>query len=76
MPRSVALFRAEGIEVIPSPADYSITDLEWQKLWRNNPAAQLINILPNAGYLSMTTSSMKEYLGIVVYSLRDLLSVP
>lgn len=76
MPRAVALFRAEGIEVIPSPADYSITDLEWQKLWRDKLAAQLINILPNAGYLSMTTSSLKEYLGIVVYSLRDLLSIP
>ncbi len=70
MPRSMALFRAAGLEVIPSPADYSITDVEWRALWRVNFPAFLINLLPNAGYLSMTTTSLKEYLGLLVYSLN------
>ncbi len=74
MPRSALLFRAEGIEVIPSPTDYSITDAEWQSLWQANLPAQLINLLPNAGFLSMTTSSLKEYLGMLVYSLRGFFS--
>ncbi len=75
MPRSVELFRAQGIDVIPSPADYSITDAEWRSLWQANLPAQLINILPNAGYLSMTTSSLKEYLGILVNSLKSLIKL-
>ena len=72
MPRSVALFRSQGIEVIPSPTDYSITDAEWRSLWQANFPAQLINLLPNAGYLSMTTSSLKEYLGMLVNFLTAL----
>lgn len=72
MPRSVALFRSQGIEVIPSPTDYSITDAEWRSLWRVNLPAQLINLLPNAGYLSMTTSSLKEFLGMLVNFLNGL----
>ncbi|MEN4012763.1 MAG: YdcF family protein [Bellilinea sp.] len=70
MPRSAALFAAQGITVIPSPADYSITDAEWHELWRPNFPSQLIHLLPNAGYLSMTTTSLKEFLGLFVYRLR------
>ncbi|MEW6179612.1 MAG: YdcF family protein [Chloroflexota bacterium] len=74
MPRSVALFQAEGIEFIPSPTDYTITDAEWKSLWSLNFPAQIINLLPNAGYLSMTTSGLKEYIGILVYSVKNSLA--
>ncbi len=70
MPRAIALFQAQGISAIPSPADFSITDAEWHELWSANLPSQLINLLPNAGYLSMTTSSLKEYIGLLVYRLQ------
>lgn len=70
MPRSVALFEKQGIKVIPAPADFNVPDYEWEGLWRGNFATQMINFLPNAGSLSQTTSSLKEYIGLWVYKLR------
>jgi uncharacterized SAM-binding protein YcdF (DUF218 family) len=70
MPRSVALFEAQGFDVIPAPVDFSITDYEWDSLWRFDPAVLLINFFPTVGNLSMTTSSMKEYLGLFMYALQ------
>lgn len=70
MPRSKALFEKQGIEVIPAPADYSVPDYVWNDLWRGDFLSQVINILPNVGSLSQTTSSLKEYFGIWVYRLR------
>lgn len=70
MPRSVALFEAQGLEVIPSPADFSVPDYAWQDLWQGDIPSQLINIIPNAGSLSQTTSSLKEYIGWLVYKMR------
>ena len=70
MPRSVALFKAQGIDVIPYPVDYAVPDYTWQDLWHEDLASQIINILPNAGSLSMTTTSLKELLGMLVYHLQ------
>lgn len=70
MPRSVGLFEEQGLEVIPSPADYSVPDYAWQELWLGDIPSQLINIIPNAGSLSQTTSSLKEYIGWLVYRMR------
>ena len=70
MPRSVALFEAQGLEVVPAPVDYSISDYEWRELWQFKPAAVLINLLPSAGNLNMTTNCLKEYLGIFIYRLQ------
>ncbi len=70
MPRSVGLFEKQGIKVIPAPADFNVPDYEWHDLWHGNFASQLINFLPNAGSLSQTTSSLKEYIGNLVYKLR------
>jgi len=70
MPRSVALFRAQGLEVIPAPTDYSITDYEWSDLWSFDPAATFIHLFPTADNLSMTTASLKEFIGLLVYALQ------
>ena len=70
MPRSVRLFEAQGLEVIPAPADYDVPDFVWEGLWKADFATQFIYLFPTAGYLSMTTSSLKEYLGMLVYSLQ------
>lgn len=70
MPRSVALFQQQGLEVIPAPVDYSITQYSWDDLWTFRFPEILIDILPTAGNLSTTTAVMKEYIGRVVYHLR------
>jgi uncharacterized SAM-binding protein YcdF (DUF218 family) len=66
MPRSVKLFTLEGIDVIPAPVDYTITNQEWNELMQPTLENILINLLPTSGNLKSTTSSMKEYIGMVV----------
>ncbi|MBE9041930.1 YdcF family protein [Oscillatoriales cyanobacterium LEGE 11467] len=69
MPRSVKVFRRLGIEVIPAPTDFLIGDgamlakgESWQEI--------LLNIMPDAYRLSLSTLAFKEYLGIFIYRLR------
>lgn len=70
MPRSVGLFQKQGIEVIPAPADYSVTEASWANLMSLQPESFLVNILPNASALSATTNALKEYIGMFIYRLR------
>ncbi|HEY9087648.1 MAG TPA: YdcF family protein [Anaerolineaceae bacterium] len=70
MPRSVALFEHEGIEVIPAPTDFTVTQAGWDALFAPNLPAQAINLLPNVSTLHLTTNILKEYIGIAVYRLR------
>lgn len=70
MPRAVALFQHQGLEVIPAPTDFNVTQADWEELFEPNLAAQLIGLLPTADNLKMTTSSLKEYLGILIYHLQ------
>ncbi len=67
MPRAVCLFEAQGFEVIPAPTDYTITQASWEQLWQPDLAAQLINFFPTASNLSSTTSSLKEFFGMLFY---------
>jgi uncharacterized SAM-binding protein YcdF (DUF218 family) len=71
MPRSVALFKKLGIEVIPAPTDYVITDQAWKDLFSWQWENILINILPTSSNLKSTTSAMKEYLGMFVNTIKD-----
>ena len=70
MPRAVALFEKQGFDVIPAPADYNITQAGWDRLWDRNLTTQLFNLLPSVSNLNRTTSALKEYIGILVYSLQ------
>jgi uncharacterized SAM-binding protein YcdF (DUF218 family) len=70
MPRAVGLFNRLGVEVIPAPTDYTITDQAWNELFSWRWENVLINILPTASSLKSTTSSMKEYFGMFVNSLN------
>jgi uncharacterized SAM-binding protein YcdF (DUF218 family) len=70
MPRSVALFKHEGIEVIPAPVDYTITQTGWDGLFSPDPQTLLVNLMPNVGSLSLNSSILKEYIGMWVYRLR------
>ncbi|MCD4672189.1 MAG: YdcF family protein [Anaerolineaceae bacterium] len=70
MPRAVALFEHQGIEVIPAPTDFKITEENWQNLFQADLSAQLTHLMPNVSSLNMTTTALKEYLGIFTYKLR------
>jgi uncharacterized SAM-binding protein YcdF (DUF218 family) len=70
MPRAVALFEKQGFTVIPAPADYTLTQNDWERLWAPDLVTQLFNLLPSVGNLSTTTRALKEYIGVLTYSLR------
>ncbi len=70
MPRSVALFEHEGLQVIPAPVDFTVTREGWQNLIDGDWQAKLISFIPNASSLGLTTNVMKEYLGIWMYRLQ------
>jgi uncharacterized SAM-binding protein YcdF (DUF218 family) len=70
MPRSIALFEHQGMEVIPAPVDFTITESEWNALFSPNLQTLLINLLPNPSSLGLTTNVLKEYFGMEVYRLR------
>lgn len=69
MPRSAALFRKQGIQVIPAPSDYAVTQESWNEL-TSSPSAWMINLMPSAGSLGLTSACLKEYLGMLAYWLR------
>jgi uncharacterized SAM-binding protein YcdF (DUF218 family) len=70
MPRSVALFENQGIEVIAAPVDFKVTQIDRETLFRPSLEAALIGLFPSPDNLSLTTLAVKEYLGIFTYSLR------
>jgi uncharacterized SAM-binding protein YcdF (DUF218 family) len=67
MPRSLALFRKQGVDVIPSPTDFTITEDGWNRTFNPNPETLLTNIIPNSSSLGLTTNVLKEYIGYVTY---------
>lgn len=70
MPRSVAVFEKQGCTVIPSPADFTVTEAAWTNLWHPDIEEFLINLVPNYSNLSLITKSLKEYIGIIMYTLK------
>jgi uncharacterized SAM-binding protein YcdF (DUF218 family) len=70
MPRSLMLFESQGLDVIPAPSDFTVTEAGWQSLTEINPPKILLNLLPSASNLELTTQSLKEYIGMLIYKLR------
>ncbi len=70
MPRAVRLFEHQGISVTPIPVDYTITEQNWGDLWRFNLAELPMRLLPSTSALGLTTEVIKEYLGMLIYSLQ------
>lgn len=70
MPRSVAIFEKQGFQVIPAPTDYFAVSPAWDEESRPQPAFRLLDLLPTASALELTTRVLKEYLGIFIYGLR------
>ena len=70
MPRSVALFQKQGLNVTPAAADFGVTELSWQNLWHPTWGDILVHLAPNASDLTASQTALKEYLGILMYRLR------
>lgn len=70
MPRSVKLFERQGLQVIPAPTDFIITQAGWENNYGNSIERKIINFFPSADNLSLTTRSLKEYIGMLIYKLR------
>ncbi|MFQ4140622.1 YdcF family protein [Chlorogloeopsis sp. ULAP02] len=69
MPRSILIFKRQGIDAIPAPTDYTITYKEFAGL-ASTPKAALLNLFPDSNNLQNFTAALKEYVGIFVYRLR------
>ena len=70
MPRSVKLFEKQGFDVVPAPTDFTVTQAGWDQLMHPNLATLLANLIPAADNLNLTAKALKEYLGILIYTLR------
>ncbi|MBI5375846.1 MAG: YdcF family protein [Candidatus Schekmanbacteria bacterium] len=57
MPRSVSIFRKEGFDVIPAPADYLVEDSEYSWYY----------FMPRPENLIYSTIAIKEFIGMAVY---------
>lgn len=69
MPRALALFQRQGIDAIAAPCDFVALTRPKPEDWR----AAALDLIPDAGYLQMTSMAVKEYLGIAVYHAAGLL---
>lgn len=70
MERAARLFAKQGCAVTPAPADFTVTETSWERLWHPNFEELMINLIPSYSNLGLTTKILKEYFGIWVYSLR------
>lgn len=69
MPRSVSLFLHQGLEVIPAPTDYYVTQGDLPSLRQGGIPSLLISLLPSSDNLEITSRTLKEYIGIFIYKL-------
>ncbi|MEH2140295.1 YdcF family protein [Nostoc sp.] len=69
MPRSLRIFQRQGINAIPTPTDFLVTQGELQEL-SSTPKAAILNLLPDTDNLHQFTTALKEYIGSFVYGLR------
>ena len=70
MPRAVALFEKQGFEVIPLPVDYSVTIADPADDESGDFQTKIMDVLPSASNLALTTNALKEYLGSAIYKLQ------
>lgn len=69
MPRSLKIFQKLGIEVIPAPTDFQITQAA-AKAEPPTIEARLLGLIPSSDKLEGSTRAIKEYIGLVIYRLR------
>jgi uncharacterized SAM-binding protein YcdF (DUF218 family) len=69
MPRSLGIFQRQGMEAIPAPTDFLVSQQELEEP-NSSIEAKILNLLPDTNHLEQTTRALKEYIGMVVYRLR------
>ncbi len=69
MPRSLRIFQKQGIEAIPAPTDFLITERDLQDS-ASTPESVILNAIPDADSLQHLTRALKEYIGTLIYRLR------
>jgi uncharacterized SAM-binding protein YcdF (DUF218 family) len=69
MPRSMQIFKKQGINVIAAPTDFLVAQQEQQDA-RNTTQWRTLAAIPEAENLAQLTRALKEYIGIFIYRLR------
>lgn len=69
MPRSLAIFRKQGIEAIAAPTDFLVSERAVAEISGTRQAI-LLSLLPDAEHLNDVSRALKEYIGLAVYRLR------
>lgn len=69
MPRSIAIFKHQGIKAIAAPTDYRVSKLELDEPNRRTESA-ILGLLPSANRFADTSQALREYIGLLVYKLR------
>lgn len=69
MPRSLRIFQRQGIDAIPAPTDFLVSQQEIEEP-NSSPQAIVLSLMPDTERLDRTTRALKEYIGMVVYRLR------
>ena len=70
MPRAVLLFEKQGFEVIPAPTDFMSQEPAPYNNARDFIARGLVDLIPNASNLEVTTRALKEHIGIIFYKVQ------
>lgn len=68
-PRALKIFQRQGIDVIPTPTDFIVSQDDLQEL-TSTPKSAILKLLPDTDNLHQFTVALKEYLGIFIYWLR------
>jgi uncharacterized SAM-binding protein YcdF (DUF218 family) len=68
IPRSLMIFKHQGIDAIPAPTDFLVSNES--TFFENSFQINLISSFPDLGSLYQTTIALKEYIGIIVYKLK------
>ncbi len=69
MPRSLAIFKKQGINAIPVATDFLISKQELSQI-NYSIESQILSLIPSTEHLDRTTLVMKEYIGTFIYRMR------
>ena len=69
LPRAWKIFQHLGIEAIPAPTDFYVSQQELQEV-DHSLESKILSFIPNTKSLDETTIVIKEYIGTVIYWLR------
>jgi uncharacterized SAM-binding protein YcdF (DUF218 family) len=70
MPRSMAIFKHLGIKAIAAPTDFRVSQLELDEPNLQTESV-ILSLMPDDENLAVTTSAIREYIGMWVYKVKD-----